>query len=102
MAGIRRTPPNRSISTTQCIPQTRVLPSTKPGNRGKICDLEAWVKGAASVTASHGAATLAEAIHAAADQLERLIAREIRQLDHDPGDAQNAGDAQVRPSTAPK
>ena len=68
----------------------------KPGNRGKICSLEAWVTGAASVIASHGAATLTEAIHDAADQLERLIAREIRQLDED------LGGAHVRPSAAPK
>ena len=53
----------------------------KHGNRDKICSLEAWVTGAASVVASHEAATLAEAIHDAADKLERLVAHEIRQLD---------------------
>jgi hypothetical protein len=68
----------------------------KPGNGGKVCILEAWVTGAASVTASHEAATLAEAIHDAADRLERLIAREIRQLDAD------LGGAQVRSPAAPK
>jgi len=68
----------------------------KPGNRGKVCSLEAWVEDAASVTASHVAATLTEAIHDATDKLERLIARELRQLDED------LGDAPVRPSVAPK
>jgi ribosome-associated translation inhibitor RaiA len=68
----------------------------KAGNRGKVCSLEAWVTGAASVTASHEAATLTEAIHDAADKLERLIAREIRQLDEE------LGSAQVRASTAPE
>jgi len=68
----------------------------KPGNGGKVCSLEAWVMGAASVTASHEAATLTEAIHDAADRLERLIAREIRQLDAD------LGGAQVRSPAAPK
>jgi ribosome-associated translation inhibitor RaiA len=67
----------------------------KPGYRDKVCSLHAWVTGAAPVVASHEAATLAEAIHGAADKLERLIAREIRQLDED------LGSAQVRTS-APK
>jgi len=68
----------------------------KHGNRDKVCSLEAWVMGAASVTASHEAVTLAEAIHDAADKLERLIAREIQQLDEE------LGSAQVRTSAAPK
>jgi hypothetical protein len=69
----------------------------KPGNRDKVCSVEAWVTGAGSVTAAHEAATLTEAIHDAADKLERLIAREIQQLD-----AADLGSAEVRPSTAPK
>jgi ribosome-associated translation inhibitor RaiA len=68
----------------------------KQGNRDKVCSLEAWVTGGASVTASHDAATLTEAIHDAADKLERLIAREIQQLDED------LGSDQVRTSAAPK
>jgi len=71
--------------------------SLKQGNRDKVCSLEAWIAGAGSVTASHEAATLAEAIHNAADKLERLIAREIRQLD-----AADLGGNDVRPSPAPK
>jgi ribosome-associated translation inhibitor RaiA len=66
------------------------------GNRDKVCSLEAWVGGAASVSASHEAVTLTEAIHDATDKLERLIAREIRQLDEE------LGSAQVRASTAPE
>ena len=74
----------------------------KPGNRDKVCSLEAWVTGAARVAASHDAATLAEAIHAAAGKLERLIAREIRQRDQDLGQRPSEDfDAQVRAS-APK
>jgi ribosome-associated translation inhibitor RaiA len=55
----------------------------KQGYRDKVCSLEAWVAGAgaASVTASHEAATLTEAIHDAADKLERLVDRAIQQLD---------------------
>lgn len=74
----------------------RDVTGVKPGYGGKVCSLEAWVTGAASVTASHEAATLAEAIHDAADRLERLIAREIRQLDAD------LGGAHVRSPAAPK
>ena len=51
-----------------------------PGNRDQICSLEAWM-GAERVAASHEAATLTEAIHNAADKLERLVARAIAQLD---------------------
>src|SRR5262249_25483901 len=54
----------------------RDLNSSKSGDRDKICTLEARITGAGSVRASHEAATLAEAIHDAAGQLERLIARE--------------------------
>jgi hypothetical protein len=53
----------------------------KHGNRDKICSLEAWVGGAVSVTASHEAATLTEAIHDATDKLERLVAHAIQELD---------------------
>jgi hypothetical protein len=67
----------------------------KHTNRDKICSLEAWVTGAESVTASHEAATLTEAIHDAANQLERLVARAIQELDAALG-------SQVRPSAAPR
>ncbi len=65
-------------------------------NRDKICNLEAWITGVAPVTASHEAATLTEAIHAAADKLDRLVARAIRELDA------ALGDPEVRPSPAPR
>jgi hypothetical protein len=57
------------------------LGSVKPADRDKVCSLEALIAGTAPVVASHEAATLAEAIHAAANKLERLVARELRQLD---------------------
>jgi ribosome-associated translation inhibitor RaiA len=68
----------------------------KHTNRDKICSLEAWVTGGEPVTASHEAATLAEAIHDAADKLERLVARAIQELDA------ALGNSQVGPSTAPR
>jgi ribosome-associated translation inhibitor RaiA len=57
------------------------LNSTRPGDRDKLCSLEARLAGAASVLASHNASTLTEAIHEAADKLKRLVARELQQLD---------------------
>jgi ribosome-associated translation inhibitor RaiA len=68
----------------------------KQTNRDKVCSLEAWITGVAPVTASHEAATLTEAIHAAADKLDRLVARAIRELDA------ALGDPEVRPSPAPR
>lgn len=60
----------------------RDLNSGKSGDRDKICTVQAEISGSgAQVAASHEAATLAEAIHDAADKLERLIARELQQLD---------------------
>jgi hypothetical protein len=53
----------------------------EPGDRTQICSLEARISGATSVVAKHAAATLAEAIHHAAAQLERFLIQEIRQLD---------------------
>lgn len=54
------------------------LNSETPGGRDKICSVEARVAGAAPVSVEHGAPTLAEAIHEAATQLERLIGRQLR------------------------
>jgi hypothetical protein len=68
----------------------------KQGNRDKVCSLEAWVTGAAPITASHEAATLAEAIHDATDKLKRLVAREIQQLDA------VLGNPEAGPSPAPR
>jgi hypothetical protein len=56
----------------------RDLHSEKPGERDKVCSLEARLVGAAPVTVEHGAPTLAEAIHEAASQLERLVDRQLR------------------------
>ena len=53
----------------------------EPGDRTQICSLEARISGATSVVAKHAAATLTEAIHAAAAQLEYFLMRELRQLD---------------------
>jgi hypothetical protein len=58
----------------------RDLNSGKPGDRDKICSLEARVAGAAPVLAEHDAPTLTEAIHVAAGKLERLVSYELRQL----------------------
>lgn len=59
----------------------RDLNSAKPGARDLICSLDARIEGGAAVLASHEAATLTEAIHGAADKLERLVVRDLRQLD---------------------
>jgi hypothetical protein len=61
--------------------QLRDLNSAKPGDRDKLCSLEAKLAGAATVLASHDAVTLTEAIHEAADKLKRLVARELQQID---------------------
>jgi hypothetical protein len=68
------------------------LGSSQPGDRNMICRLEARIAGATSVVARHAATTLAEAIHYAADQLERFVAREIRLVD------QALAGSQARPS----
>ena len=57
------------------------LNSGHSGDRDKVCSLEARLAaGAAPVTVEHGAPTLAEAIHEAASQLERLVDRQVRDL----------------------
>jgi hypothetical protein len=56
----------------------RDLNSEHPGDRNMVCSLEARLAGAPPINAEHEAATLAEAIHAAAGQLERLIGRQVR------------------------
>src|SRR4051794_29935104 len=75
--------------------QLRDLNSGKSGERDKLCSLEARIAGAASVLASHDAATLAEAIHVAADKLKRLVARELQQLD------ESLDNPQANPSARP-
>lgn len=56
------------------------LNSDRPGDRDKICSLEARMAGTASVTAKHDAPTLTEAIHVATGMLERLVGQALRQL----------------------
>ena len=56
----------------------RDLHSEKPGERDKVCSLEARLAGGAPLRAEHEAPTLAEAIHVAAGKLERLIERQLR------------------------
>jgi ribosome-associated translation inhibitor RaiA len=56
----------------------RDLNSEKPGDRDKVCSLEARMAGTASILAEHEAPTLTEAIHVAAGKLERLVSRQLR------------------------
>jgi hypothetical protein len=58
----------------------RDLNSEKPGARDLICVLQARLIGAPPVKSEHEAPTLAEAIHAAATKLERLVDRQLRDL----------------------
>jgi len=58
----------------------RDLKSDKPGDRDKVCSLEARIAGAAPVNTEHEAPTLTEAIHVAAGQLERLVERQLRAI----------------------
>ena len=51
------------------------------GHRHNVCNLEARITGGGCVPATHEAATLAEAIHEAADKLKRMVARELQLLD---------------------
>jgi hypothetical protein len=56
------------------------LNSDRPGDRDKVCSLEARMAGAASVIAKHDAPTLTEAIHVATGKLERLVSQALREL----------------------
>jgi len=59
----------------------RDLSGEAVGHRHNGCNLEARIAGGGCVPASHEAATLAEAIHEAADKLKRMVARELQLLD---------------------
>jgi len=63
----------------------RDLNSEKPGDRDKVCSLEARLAGATSVVATHDAPTLTEAIHVAAGKLERLVSQQLREFARSPG-----------------
>ncbi len=58
----------------------RDLSSERPGDRDKVCSLEARMMGAHAVVAEHDAPTLTEAIHVAAGKLERLVGQRLREL----------------------
>jgi len=58
----------------------RDLNSGEPGNRDKVCSLEARIAGAAPVNTEHEAPTMTEAIHVAAGKLERLVGRQLRAI----------------------
>jgi hypothetical protein len=64
----------------------RDLNSDKPGDRDKVCSLEARLAGATRMAGAtpliveHVAPTLTEAIHTAADTLERLVSRQLREF----------------------
>ena len=57
------------------------LNSLKLGERDKRCMMEARVGGLKPIAVSHEAPTLTEAIHVAADKLERAVARMLGKLE---------------------
>lgn len=57
------------------------LNSQKMGERDKRCLMEARIGGLKPIAVSHEAATLTEAIHAAADKLERAVAHALGRLE---------------------
>ena len=65
----------------------RDLNSLKLGERDKRCIMEARLGGMEPIAVSHEAPTLTEAIHVAADKLERAVADALGGLEHMPGPA---------------
>lgn len=61
------------------------LNGNKLGERDKRCMMEARVGGMKPIAVSHEAPTLTEAIHAAADKLERAIGHTLGKLDDTAG-----------------
>lgn len=61
------------------------LNSQKRGDRDQRCIMEARLKGLSPIAVSHEAATLTEAIHAAADKLERAVEQAFSRLETMPG-----------------
>ena len=57
------------------------LNSSKLGDRDKRCTMEARIGGMRPIAVSHEAPTLTEAIHGAADKLERAIERSLGRLE---------------------
>lgn len=71
------------------------LNSEKPGDRDKVCSLEARVAGAPPVSAEHEAPTLAEAIHVAAGKLEKRVGHRLRELMQELGPSAAVGHSQT-------
>lgn len=67
------------------------LNSGKLGERDKRCLMEARVGGLKPLAVSHEAATMTEAIHVAADKLERALDRVLGKLEQAPGRAPPEG-----------
>jgi ribosome-associated translation inhibitor RaiA len=61
------------------------LNSSKLGERDKRAMMEARIGGLKPIAVSHEAPTLTEAIHVAADKLERAIAHALGKLEDTPG-----------------
>jgi ribosome-associated translation inhibitor RaiA len=61
------------------------LNSGKLAQRDKRCLMEARVGGLKPIAVSHEAPTLTEAIHAAAEKLERALVRVLGKLEESPG-----------------
>ena len=61
------------------------LNSHKAGDRDKRCLMEARVAGLKPIAASHEAPTMAEAIHGAADKLERALDHTLGRLQQNAG-----------------
>jgi ribosome-associated translation inhibitor RaiA len=67
------------------------LDSRKLGERDKRCTMEARLGGLQPIAVSHEAWTLAEAIHAATDKLERSIELALGRLEDMPGSLPGSG-----------
>jgi ribosome-associated translation inhibitor RaiA len=63
------------------------LNSRKRGERDMRCMMEARMGGTRPIAVSHEASTLTEAIHAAADKLERAVEHALGRLEDMPGRA---------------
>ena len=67
------------------------LNSCKRGERDKRCTMEARLGGVPPIVVSHEASTLAEAIHVAADKLERAVEHALGGLEDMPGHLPGSG-----------
>jgi ribosome-associated translation inhibitor RaiA len=66
------------------------LNGQKLGERDKRCIMEARLRGMSPIAVSHEASTLAEAIHVAADELERAVEQAFSRLETMPGQSVEA------------